>query len=43
MERFDFGLDLKSAKPWVLDGPLYRRHIVMTSGLEIDGVQFASC
>ena len=35
VERFDFGLDLRTAKPWVLAGPLDTRHIVMTSGVEI--------
>ena len=35
VERFDFGQDLRSEKPWVLAGPLDTRRIVMTSGVEI--------
>ena len=45
VERFDFGLDSRSAKPWVLAGPLDTRHIVMTSGVQIRAYSLyrASC
>ena len=42
MERFDFGLALRSENLWVLATPLDIRRIVIMSGVEIGGVQLSS-